>query len=216
MKEMILPLAAVLAMTSVTYADFSCSSVRTGQIGSVLDVYLVSVGGVKTFANLTISCPVHQVNMFWGFPSKAMTTLFTDTLPPGPNYMDADTHFMFETPSLQTPGSNFSDDETNDKSNPAGLVDVNGYGFKYGYGTFNCAGDGFALTSELAPGTPFMQIVLPHGISYCSVEFDTVVNGNAMHVKLGPEPSTVLMLFFGGLCLLVFRFRKHIRHGGIS
>jgi len=212
MKKMILALVAVLAMSGMSFAEFTIDATQTGTIGDTLEVWLVTAGGAKTFKDVKIDIPVHQVNMFGGYPSKAVSTCFLESMPPTEGYEGADTHFMFSESalSLQTPGSNFTNNETNDKSNPAGLVDTEGAGFKFGLGGFDGTADGFALGAPLAAGSPFMQVVIPKG----AIGFLTglaVADGVEVPIlqQVGvPEPSTVLLLVAGFACLLVARFRK--------
>ena len=226
--KMVLALVAVLAMAGTTFADFSISVAPEVDLGNGLTSYMVRAGGVLGF-KLTIDGAVHQMNYIEapspgnGWTETVVSSTFAgDISGPGVAY---DTHYMLNSDDvLPTPSTDFSDDETNLGGNPYNCDDGYGGYYTFGMGTFtsDTSVEGFALSEQLAPGTEFMQIVIPT----CTVVYiDGVMSeGPGVHYAIQgslslegititpfPEPSTVLMLITGGLCLWAVRFRRAAR-----
>ena len=213
--KMILGLVLVLTMAGTTFAEFSMEVVQQVDPVPGLESYMVKVGGVLGF-RLTIDGAVHQMNDYLPPGTQPIvyglyaSVFVGDIMGQG---VACDTHYMLdEGDTLGTPSNDFSDDETSDMTNPYNCDD--GYdGFYYfGMGTFtsDIAVEGFVLAAQLPAGTDLLQVVIPENTF---VYLDGFLSESAgvhheIHQMIGvPEPSTVLMLAAGVLCLLIVRFR---------
>ena len=210
----VLALMAVLAMAGTTLADVGLSGNLPGDgtdLGNGLTSYTLTVNEeTAVFGFVSITDGVHQSNLIspvWDPDVGAMVdqvtpTVFLPSMPP--TLVAVDTHFLF--PDTAGLGVGITETEGNDKSDPAGVAD---YGYFCGIGEFEMVG-GFTFASALAPGADFMQIVLPTG-GLVMLDFTMPVEGANVDFSIPvgvPEPSTILMLIAGGLCLLAIRFRK--------
>ena len=213
----VLALMAVLAMAGTTFADvglFSGNHLGT-DLGNGLNSYTLTVKEETTvFGFFSITGGVHQANQIsagfeWDPDAGEMVevaiitpTLFMPSMPP--DLVTVDTHFLFaEDAGL---GVGITKTEGNDKSDPAGEA---ADGYFCGIGGFEMVG-GFTFASALVPGDDFMQIVIPSGVG---IMFNYTMPVEGVDVEFSqfigvPEPSTILMLIAGGLCLLAIRFRK--------
>ncbi len=226
--KIVLALVLVLAMTGTTFAAFSFNVVDQGSPSPGLTSYMVQVTEGTGFSNISVSGPVHQMWYYAGFPLNAMQTtpITGGYLQPGIT-TDADTHLMLVPPAVPgdpetlagmnigaSPSNNFLDDESNDGLNLYGVNDGFGNVFTMGMGTYvTGAAEGFTLPGPTPANTDFMQIVIPTGaLVYLDMDAAYSLGGEnvgSQHILVGvPEPSTILMLLVGSLCLLAVRSRK--------
>ena len=214
-----LALVAILAMPGTTLAEgiVHVSAPFVSTLVPGYDIYMLSVVNDEAYLGfIKIDGDVVQANTFvFEYPPPdyypievVVPTVWNDNLLP-PNAKEVDTHLLFR-PGLRVNGDGIylgQPVETNDKSLSA---DEEFYGFALGMGTFDMGG-GMGFYHPLVSGTDFMQVVVPHGCGG-SITISGYVAGVPhdvfWSVDLVPEPSTVLMLIAGGLCLLAVRPRR--------
>ena len=114
-----------------------------------------------------------------------------------PNNLEIDTHLLFAKADGVFIGQ---ESETND--NAYG----DNFGMHRGLGTCDMNGE-IDLDSPIPAGGAFMQVVFPAG-NGCIWNFAMSGTLDGVPFKIGPEPSTIMMLIASGLCLLAARFRK--------
>ncbi len=126
-----------------------------------------------------------------------------------------DSHFITPASGYQPLGPNPT--ETNDGSNPAGIPALNSYSMPYlaGMGTLNSAVDtALGFTADASGQTYVLQAVttLEDALAGNVVVTGFVRAGGideAVELALVvPEPSTIIMLVLGALCLVGIRIRK--------
>ncbi len=207
--KMILALVLVLAMTGTTFAAFAITGTTTGvDLGNGLTKYTVSIEGSSKFEDLVITGDVHQINMDYG---TFVPTIYPIDLASNAGAVPLDTHLLFEAAEVITGSGAHA--ETNTNNNPASLVAMSlaPYNF-YGMGTFTSTAS-FAFTdlSIMTAPKAFIQIVLLNDaqVQFAGTYLDEAEVFQAFDVPVGvPEPSTILMLLAGSLCLLAVRSRK--------
>ena len=207
-----LALVAILAMPGTTLAEgiVHVSAPFVSTLVPGYDIYMLSVVNDEAYLGfIKIDGDVVQANKWVQYEppeySPEITivpTVFSPFGPPHPT--EVDTHLLF----MREEGVYLGEPvETNDKSLWA---DEEFYGFALGMGIFDMGG-GIGFAPPLAAGTDFMQVVVPHGCGG-SITISGYVAGVPhdvfWSVDLVPEPSTILMLLAGGLCLLAVRLRK--------
>ena len=212
---MVLALAAVVAIAGTTFADVNINV--SGPVASTLipgyDIFTLSVVNDEPYLGfITIDGLVVQANTFateYPPPDYVATEVVVPTVwnnPGPPNPVHIDTRLLVTTAGgtyLGTPV------ETNDKSQTEATPLAQG--FTVGLGTFDMGG-GIGYSTPIAAGTPIMQVVLPAGTTVPVIVSGMIAGSPsdiAWSVPVGvPEPSTILMLLAGSLCLLGVRNRK--------
>ena len=206
---MILALVAVLGMAGTTFADanISVSPAVASTLTPGFDIYTLSIVNAEGYLGFITADGVVQANAYtidYGIPPYTGVEVLTPSaFLPGmhPNNMEIDTHLLFAKASGVFVGA---ESETND--NAYG----DNFGMHRGIGSFDMGG-GIGFSPVLAAGTDFMQVVVPTGgLTVVSGMIAGTPDDIAWSVDVGviPEPSTILMLIAGGLCLLGVRFRK--------
>ncbi len=161
---------------------------------------------------------VHNVAM----PSAGVSaTVFdTDWCEPlmDPALKEYDTHFITPPGGYIKLGP--APTETIVAWNPAGLPEMNAYGLPYlsGTGTLSSAQDtalGFAAdpsgqTYVLQAVTTFSDAWYGNCVLTGFIRAGGIDECIQIPLRIGPEPGTVAMLVFGGLCLVGIRLRKKI------
>lgn len=234
--KLILALVAVLAMAGTTFADLNITIELTDTFDGApydLEVYTVNVQGAKTFGSIAIDGLVHQVNE--EFNDVLKTSIYADDIVFSAN-AKYDTHFLLSTSDVVVTHQSALV-ETNNNSNPAGLAGHNNPVYVYldidnpdkvnkyfGLGIFSGAGpqegmsddvgitlEGTAAADALGQyGCDFMQVVILAGTEVTLM--GTYGNDEVFSQTIGelvPEPSAILMLLVGSLCLFGVRFRKY-------
>ncbi len=204
-------LASVLAMAGTGCAEFIFEVTPLADPAPGLEAYLVTTTGIIAFKDLTVT-GVHQV--WWDIYGKAMSTP-CDTIPPEmPNAAlgkAVDSHFIFKSEGeVFYPGvHNGIIGET--KAGDSPIAAELPHPLLPGMGTLGIEGCEFIFAHEVYDGNSsleLMQVVIPAG-TMC---FLTGIAGNAgisseFHILI-PEPSTIIMLIAGSLCLLGAHVRK--------
>lgn len=188
------------------------------QVGMGGDNYVFALDGVTEIAS--VDAEVHQVSLY----SSALSSAFLNSTaaPPAGDASDADTHFMLSIGNETGNAAYFGTEaETNDGSGGVQGTANYGWGSLSTPGDFGVLGGGGAQTLMqviLAPGTVTHMFGIV-GSSTESIDLAVYGDGGATAgysaretgFRIGapvPEPSTILMLLVGGLCLLAVRFRK--------
>ena len=205
-----LALVAVLAMVGTTFADLTVGGTTEGvDLGNGLTAYTITVMGSTKFEDLNVVGSVHQMNQNWGYVNP---TVYGSMM--SPNAAVFDTHLLFNQADMAVGGSgDFA--ETNDWAGLIAMVD----GYTSGNGTFTssdisiAAKAGSAAYAMLTEPTDFIQIVLSNEVPSVLFEGTYLDAQEVRHsfsevVGAVPEPSTIIMLIAGGLCLLAVRRRK--------
>ncbi len=160
---------------------------------------------------------VHNVALPSG---GVLATVFdTDWFEPlmDPALKEYDTHFITPPGGYQMMG--VMPEETNDGANPAGLPAANAYMLPYltGLGTLSSSAyTTFTFTPDPSGQTYFLQTVVTLEDAMVGNFFISGwIHGDGIHQPIEmplilPEPGTVAMLVFGGLCLIGIRLRKKI------
>ncbi len=210
--KMILALVLVLAMTGTTFAAFSISGNLPGDgtdLGNGLTSYTISTKGVNVYEDLVIG-GVHQLTydgMFGPVPTPSMTSLPGGAFPVPAHWVTNDTHFLFLDGDVSPTAGGIV--ETNTQSGSP-LTDV--VPEHWGMGTLGGAGNTFGfLGGDETVFRNLIQVVIPTGTGQLltGVTFDAAGSQYALEALVGvPEPSTILMLLVGSLCLLAVRSRK--------
>ncbi len=232
--KMILALVLVLAMTGTTFAAFTLGPYTIDgheagdgtDIGNGLTSYTITVAGASVFKQITIGSGVHQV---WtsGFGGPAQPTLYSDTItllgwPDNAGATAADSFFIFKnagTPITPTLAAGSIAESNTLGGSPIADGGLGGFptmaDYKQGMGTIgDPVGEfGFGIL-DFDPSTDtltLMQVVLLEGTS---VVMTGILGVEGSSDSIGslvvgvPEPSTILMLLAGSLCLLAVRSRK--------
>ena len=206
---MILAMVAVLAMAGTTLAEpiVTVSGPVPGVLVPGYNIYTLSVVNAEGYLGFISTDGVVQANQFaqWVPPEYSedwitIPTVFELLGPPLP--AEIDTHLLF----FKTDGIYVGDGET--ETNDESLSARNEvFGYSIGIGSFTMGG-GIGFAPVLAPGTDFMQVVLVPGTSATITGYVAGVPSDVLWSVDVPEPSTIMMLIAGGLCLLAVRFRK--------
>ena len=208
MKYFAMTLALVtLVMVGPASADWEIDVTRNADPAAGLESYTLSIEvisgyGPKAFQDFLMT-DVHQTH---GDYQASIPTVYTDDFWDETElceYGKYDTHFLFAESDVVGTQKEY---ETNDDSNPAGLPFYE-YFELVGIGMFQVDG-AFEFAGPLPDGFEFMQVVVLSGTS-TKLHFMADENGEmvarSVHV---PEPSTILMLLAGSLCLLTAGYRR--------
>jgi len=205
-----LTLVAVLTMAGTSFADLCISIEMLPDPAPGLYAFLIKTKGASGFKGLTSTGGVHQV--WWDSYGTTMQTPY-DNIPAGmPNATlgkAADTHFIFNgldpivaAGSIGETNSLHGSPVAEDLSMPlmAGMGTIGDPTAEFGFGQ-----DVYDVNTTLE----LMQVVVPAG-AWFSIDGMAGDAGKSwkFHVSLEPEPSTILMLVIGSLCLLGIRIRK--------
>ena len=210
--KIILALVLVLGMTGTSFATFTIGLTETfdANLAAGLRSFTIHTTGAVAFQDLALS-GVHQLNMDFGTitPSIYPADLFGN-----PISLANDTHLLFPSTDILIGAGAFT--ETNINNNPASInmaliAPLN----EAGIGTFG-GGTAFAFKAEAATaalaGLDLMQIVIQTGstVFLTGIAIDNATETPiALNLQIPvPEPSTILMLLAGSLCLLAVRSRK--------
>jgi len=203
MKYFAMSLMVVLAMASVATAGVVVAvldGTATGRGGVQIDRYLLKTDmeGIGAMVGVTVSGNVWQVNNIYPGPYFVRTAWSDENANP-PADMTHDTHFTFAKAGMSPLLGDATVVETN-----TGVPD--GSFLAEGLGTFT-AGSGFTAGFPVKPlGTTFMQVVIPHdgGSATITGKLATLQHEYVFEVTV-PEPSSIIMLVAGAVCLLGIR-----------
>ena len=204
-----LALVAVLAMVGTTFAGLEISVSEGVDLGNGLTEYVVSTKGVNSYSGVVLD-GVHQAFSDPYNSGSPTQTPYIDSFNPfQPNaeaLKAADTYLMFTAGDISQPSESLS--ETLGTGSPLGAPT----GGAYGVGTFGSVGCDFAfLGGDESTFRELLHVVIPTGATALMTgnAADGQGVGYAINEVIGvPEPSTILMLVAGGLCLLAVRRRK--------
>ncbi len=207
-------LASVLVMAGSTSAEFIFEVTPLADPAPGLEAYLVTTTGASAFKGLTVT-GVHQVSTYlFGTLTGTPTGVFSSGNPGGSLANAVDSHFIFNGLSPIVAAGSISETNTQTGS-PITIPPDFGGGLQYytGIGTLGNPNAEFGfIGNDYDPSEPLelMQVVIPAG-TFCDFSIHFVA-GNAgrswEYDFYGPEPSTIMMLFAGSLCLLGVRIRK--------
>ena len=210
MKKILLALVACLAITGISFADFSLGYDPGVDVGDGLTSYQVYITGTSSsgglasaFDSVNVTTAV-QFSMGSAASGTVLDTDITENMGADQSYLAKDTHLI-------TPAAGFvSVVGGATESNDASISTIPG-GPWYapqilGLGPItSTSADAYGFETQ-AGDVYIMQVVLQEGTSAdVSLQvFGADMNGNPCAITV-PEPSTIVMLVLGALCLLIRR-----------
>ena len=218
-RKIALSFVTLLAMVGTSFAaigmDFDYKDLGNGLIQ--YKIYAFGTDGDKPSVIDGICVQggqgVHNVAIpSGGIPAVIFDTDWNDFMM-DPALKEFDSHFITPAGGYKMLGP--TPTETNDGTNPAGLPETNTYCLPYsiGLGTLTSSVD-TALGFQADPSgqTYVLQFVTPRA-NYKNIFITGFVRGPGIDQPIAmplfiPEPGTIAMLVFGGLCLVGIRLRK--------
>jgi PEP-CTERM motif-containing protein len=224
MKKILLALIACLAITGISFADFSLGHDPGVDVGNGLTSYQVYIMGTSSTGGLASAidsvnvistpdpsdpnkpCSVVQFSMGSQFSPTVLDTDITNNMGADQSYLALDTHLI--TPAAGWVSIVGGATETNDASistiagGPWFAPQILGVG-----PITSASSDAYGFETQ-AGDVYIMQVVLQEGATAdVSLQaFGADMNGNACSITIPvPEPSTIVMLVLGALCLLIRR-----------